>query len=110
MSGAERPVILAGEQEPLDFGRGEGFAAGGLENNSKVKPLYARAGDLELGFDALEIATSTGAHSFQVEIAKDDTSRERGLMDRRYMAADRGMQPLAIPAPSSRVSSGENEP
>jgi uncharacterized membrane protein (UPF0127 family) len=43
------------------------------------------------GLDALKIATSTGEHSFQVEIAKDDTTRERGLMDRRYMAADRGM-------------------
>ena len=26
------------------------------------------------------------------------------------LAADRGMQPVAIPAPNSRVSSGENEP
>jgi uncharacterized protein len=43
------------------------------------------------GLDALEIATSSGEHSFQVEIAKDDATRERGLMDRRYMAADRGM-------------------
>jgi uncharacterized protein len=41
--------------------------------------------------DTLEIATSTGEHSFQVEIANDEASRERGLMDRRYMAADRGM-------------------
>jgi len=43
------------------------------------------------GLEALEIATSTGRHAFQVEIAKDDASRERGLMDRRYMAANRGM-------------------
>ena len=43
------------------------------------------------GLDALEIATSTGRHAFQVEIAKDDATRERGLMDRRYMAADHGM-------------------
>ena len=43
------------------------------------------------GLEALEITTSTGRHAFQVEIAKDDASRERGLMDRRYMAADRGM-------------------
>jgi uncharacterized membrane protein (UPF0127 family) len=43
------------------------------------------------GLEALEIATSTGRHAFQVEIAKDDATRERGLMDRRYMAADRGM-------------------
>jgi uncharacterized membrane protein (UPF0127 family) len=43
------------------------------------------------GLDALKIATSTGEHSFQVEIAQDDATRERGLMDRRYMAADHGM-------------------
>jgi uncharacterized protein len=43
------------------------------------------------GLEALVIATSTGQHSFQVEIANDEASRERGLMDRRYMAADRGM-------------------
>jgi uncharacterized protein len=41
--------------------------------------------------DSLEIATSTGRHAFQVEIANNDKTRERGLMDRRYMAADHGM-------------------
>ena len=39
----------------------------------------------------LEIATSSGQHAFQVEIAANDASRERGLMDRRYMAPDHGM-------------------
>jgi uncharacterized protein len=43
------------------------------------------------GLEALEIATSTGLHAFQVEVAKDDAARERGLMDRRYMAPDHGM-------------------
>jgi uncharacterized protein len=43
------------------------------------------------GFEKLEIATSTGPHPFQVEIANDEASRERGLMDRRYMAPDHGM-------------------
>lgn len=43
------------------------------------------------GLESLEIATSTGRHAFQVEIADNDASRERGLMDRRYMAADHGM-------------------
>ena len=43
------------------------------------------------GLDSLEIATSTGRHAFQVEIADNDAARERGLMDRRYMAADHGM-------------------
>jgi hypothetical protein len=41
--------------------------------------------------DSLEIVTSTGRHAFQIEIANNDATRERGLMDRRYLAADRGM-------------------
>jgi uncharacterized protein len=43
------------------------------------------------GLEALQIVTATGAHDFQVEIAKDDASRARGLMDRRFMPADHGM-------------------
>ena len=41
--------------------------------------------------DSLEIVTSSGQHAFQVEIANNDATREHGLMDRRYMAADHGM-------------------
>ena len=41
--------------------------------------------------DSLEIGTATGRHVFQVEIANNDATRERGLMDRRFMAADHGM-------------------
>jgi hypothetical protein len=41
--------------------------------------------------DSLEIVTSTGRHAFQIEVANNDATRERGLMDRRYMAADHGM-------------------
>jgi len=41
--------------------------------------------------NSLEIVTSTGRHSFQIEVANNDATRERGLMDRRYMAADHGM-------------------
>ena len=41
--------------------------------------------------DSIEIVTSTGRHSFQIEIANNDATREHGLMDRRYMAADHGM-------------------
>jgi uncharacterized membrane protein (UPF0127 family) len=41
--------------------------------------------------EPLEIATSSGSHAFQVEIAKDEASREKGLMYRRQMAADHGM-------------------
>ncbi len=43
------------------------------------------------GFESLSIETSSGSHPFQVEIARDDATRERGLMDRRYMAPDHGM-------------------
>jgi len=41
--------------------------------------------------EPLEIATATGTHAFQVEIAKDEASRALGLMNRRYMPPDRGM-------------------
>ena len=41
--------------------------------------------------EPLQIVTATGTHDFKVEVAADDLSRERGLMNRRYMAADHGM-------------------
>jgi uncharacterized protein len=47
----------------------------------------ARSEELE----ALEIVTATGTHDFHVEIAKDEATRARGLMDRRFMPADHGM-------------------
>jgi len=43
------------------------------------------------GLAPLKIVTAGGTREFQVEIAADDASRERGLMNRRYMAADHGM-------------------
>jgi len=45
----------------------------------------------ESGLEPLEITTASGTHAFQVEIAKDDASREKGLMYRRFMPAERGM-------------------
>jgi len=42
-------------------------------------------------FSSLSLVTASGAHPFQVEIAADEGSREKGLMNRRYMPADRGM-------------------
>lgn len=41
--------------------------------------------------DKLEIVTSSGVHTFSVEMAVNDSERERGLMYRRFMPADRGM-------------------
>ena len=41
--------------------------------------------------EELDIVTTTGVHRYQVEIAADEATRERGLMERREMAADHGM-------------------
>jgi uncharacterized protein len=51
-------------------------------------PLAASA---ESGLEPLEITTSSGIHKFEVEIAKDEASQEKGLMYRKYMPANRGM-------------------
>jgi len=55
--------------------------------------LAASTGVPALGgeLDSLEIVTVTGRHAFQVEIVNNDATRERGLMDRRYMAPGHGM-------------------
>ena len=41
--------------------------------------------------EALTISTQTGDHAFSVEIAATPATRERGLMNRRFMPMDRGM-------------------
>lgn len=41
--------------------------------------------------EPLDIITSTGAHRYEVEIANDNESRERGLMYRNQMATNHGM-------------------
>jgi uncharacterized membrane protein (UPF0127 family) len=41
--------------------------------------------------EGLDIVTATGRHHYKVEIAADEAARERGLMERRTMAADHGM-------------------
>ena len=41
------------------------------------------------GLETLQIVAAGGAHEFRVEIANDDATRERGLMYRRFMPADR---------------------
>ncbi len=43
------------------------------------------------GLEPLQIVTGAGTHSFKVEVAADDESREQGLMNRRFMPADHGM-------------------
>ena len=41
--------------------------------------------------EPLQITTASGKHDFSVEVMRTDEERARGLMYRRYMAADRGM-------------------
>jgi hypothetical protein len=53
--------------------------------------LLASVGARADEFSPLSIATASGVHTFQVEIAADEATREKGLMNRRYMPADRGM-------------------
>ncbi len=55
-----------------------------------IAARYAAPGSAD-GLAPLQIVTAGGTHDLQVEIAADDASRERGLMNRRYMAADHGM-------------------
>ena len=50
-----------------------------------VKPALADP------LEALTIRTQTGDHAFSVEIAATPATRERGLMNRRFMPMDRGM-------------------
>jgi uncharacterized protein len=61
----------------------------------------ARAAEAPL--ERLEIVTSSGAHQFQVEVARTEEQREKGLMERRSMPRDQGMlfefhveQPVAM--------------
>jgi len=57
-----------------------GFAAASFVAPALADPL-----------ETLTISTQTGDHVFSVEIAATPATRERGLMDRRFMPMDRGM-------------------
>ncbi|MBX9759171.1 MAG: DUF192 domain-containing protein [Beijerinckiaceae bacterium] len=41
--------------------------------------------------ERLTITTASGEHNFQIEVARTDEQRARGLMFRRFMPEDRGM-------------------
>jgi len=53
--------------------------------------LTGLSGAPALELDKLEIDTASGPHLFSVEIANIESTRETGLMNRRFMPADRGM-------------------
>jgi uncharacterized membrane protein (UPF0127 family) len=55
-------------------------------------PASARAQEpIPSATEPLEIQTATGAHLFNVEVARSQRERELGLMFRRSMEADHGM-------------------
>lgn len=43
------------------------------------------------GLEGLDIVTQSGRRHFQVEVMRTDSEREKGLMFRKFMPADRGM-------------------
>ena len=43
------------------------------------------------GVEPLDIVTATGPHHYSVEVMRTDAGREKGLMFRKFMPADRGM-------------------
>jgi uncharacterized membrane protein (UPF0127 family) len=43
------------------------------------------------GLEPLTLVTAGGKHAFQVEVMRNDADRAKGLMDRRFLPADRGM-------------------
>jgi uncharacterized membrane protein (UPF0127 family) len=47
--------------------------------------------EAQQALEKLDIITSTGTHTFSVEVARTEDERETGLMRRRFMPADRGM-------------------
>lgn len=51
----------------------------------------AAAGAAGLAVEPLTIVSGDSRHTFRVEIADDDASRQQGLMHRRQMADDAGM-------------------
>ena len=68
-----------------------GWVGGRIAFALLLLALGANAAALGAELERLQIVTATGTHDFKVQVAADDASRERGLMNRRYMAADHGM-------------------
>jgi hypothetical protein len=76
-----RRIILAG------LGLGLVLAVAACAQGADKGPVDAAGRPLE----ALSIITASGTHEFLVEIADDDAERQKGLMFRPPLEADRGM-------------------
>lgn len=77
--------LIAIFRRRLSYGLAAQFLAIALVALSGLHGAFAQT------FEKLEIVTSTGVHAFSVELASTDAEREKGLMYRRFMPADRGM-------------------
>ena len=56
-----------------------------------ILALFSSAAAYALPVETITIDTKAGPHSFSMEVASDDESREKGLMFRKEMAPDAGM-------------------
>lgn len=71
---------------------GAGALGGSLATSLSAQPAFAQAAlQAAMALEPLTVVTSSGKHAFQVEVARTDEQRARGLMFRRHMPADRGM-------------------
>jgi len=67
------------------------LAAIGPISSPLVSPAVAEEQAAQAQLERLEIVTATGAHAFDVEVARTDGERARGLMFRRSLPQDHGM-------------------
>jgi uncharacterized membrane protein (UPF0127 family) len=58
---------------------------------ASLMPAKAQSGSASSTLEPLQIMTASGRHDFSVEVMRTDEERARGLMYRRFMAANRGM-------------------
>ncbi len=66
--------------------------AGFCANLPQTVPAMAQANESAVdGLEVLTIQTASGNQTFSVEVMRTDEQRERGLMYRRFMPANRGM-------------------
>ena len=78
------------------------FAAAALLGLLACAPSTPAATESADGTVPLTIVTDSGAHRYQVEVARTADEQARGLMYRQEMAADRGMIfPFTPPRPAS---------
>ena len=63
----------------------------GRSRRPLVSPAVAEEQAAQAQLERLEIVTATGAHAFDVEVARTDGERARGLMFRRSLPQDHGM-------------------